>query len=432
MTDDFERFDWYDASLSLDGTPDDWSSIGSAGDPNGGQVLTWSSDTAVNAIPLCLVFAAGQTAAQPVLAIPALARALREVQLAGWARCCVHVPALWRPNDSVTAQVARLAPGLRVDYRNSAPGSGPELIVQGELLASHRDLAIAASETSACRQSETMGEAVAATRPLTIAEAQHQLRKKSRDLLAATAKPGDGIVTRYLNRPVSQLVTRLLLRWFGPVHPHAATVGTAIIAVGMFTCLLAIPGQTGLLLGALLFQTASMLDGVDGELARVTFRATPLGASLDSLVDAATNILFFVGVIANLYNEGDQATAAIALIALGGLVFGTIVLGINARRQRGVIDFNSVKQLVAPQHSRLMQALSWLTMRDFYAFAAAVLVAMGLVGPAVWTLLVVVAGWLVVVMKTLLFDDHGKGFIRQGSQELVACASMQSELQLTK
>lgn len=427
MTDDFQRFDVHDALLINDGTKDDWTPVGTVADRNDWEVPARSYRQVVNGVALCLVFAAGETAAQPVLAIPALARALREVQLAGWAQCSVYVPAPWRPNGSVAAQVARLAPGLRVDYRESAPDPGSELIVQGEQLASHRALAAAARESLVSRRSGMLCEAAAAGPSLTIAEAQQLLRIKSRDLLAKAAKSGDGIVTRHLNRPVSQALTRLLLRWCGPVHPNAATAGTAIIAAGMFAILLSVPGHTGLVLGALLFQAASMFDGVDGEIARVTFRATLQGASLDSLVDAVTNILFFVGVITNLSSQGDHTTAAMGLTALGGLVFGTVMLGLHARRQRGVIDFNSVKQLVAPQQSRMMQALTWLTMRDFYAFAAAVLIGLGLVGPAVWAFSVVVAGWLVVVLSTLLFGS-GKRFSRVVSRRLVAVQQRKSNL----
>ena len=51
-------------------------------------------------------------------------------------------------------------------------------------------------------------------------------------------------------------------------------------------------GKTGLILGGILFQAASVIDGVDGEMARATFRATDFGKTLDSAVDMATNFLF--------------------------------------------------------------------------------------------------------------------------------------------
>lgn len=428
MSHEFRRFDVDDASLVNGAAQDDWTPDHAVAGPNDGQRPASIVEQGPTDVMLCLVFAAGETAAQPVLAVLALARALREVRLAGWTQCSVYAPAKWRPSDTVAAQIARLAPGLHVEYRDSAPDPGFELIFQGEQLASDTDLTEAARTSLALRRAVKVNEIASANRWLTKDEARQLLREKSRELSANTAKPGDGIVTRYLNRPVSQALTRLLLHWFGPVHPNIATGGTAIIAAGMFACLLAIPGSAGLLLGALLFQAASMFDGVDGEIARATFRTSPLGASLDSLVDAATNILFFVGVIANLYNEGDQVTAAIALTALGGLVLGTVALGINARQQRGVIDFNSVKQLVASRRSRLMQALTWLTMRDFYAFAAAVLIGLGLVKLAVWAFFVVVSGWLVVVLPALVFRRRSKSLSSLVGQQLAGNTTAKSAL----
>ena len=356
-------------------------------------------------VPICLVFASGETASQLLLAVPVLARALRNVHLAGWAQCAVFAGPGWQPAAATAREIARLAPGLRVIYCDCAPPAGATLIVNGEELTLPHRLQAAAKGTSGAASRRMLGFP-----PLTVSAARELLRQKSRDLLAETAKPGDGIVTRYLNRPISQGLTRLLLRWFGAIDPNLASAGTAVIGLAMFACLLSYPGSTGLILGALLFQLASVFDGVDGEIARATFRATPRGASVDSLVDAATNILFFTGVVINLYSQGDRLTAATALVALGGLAFGTVLLGIAARRQHGGIDFNSVKQLVAPERSRVMQVLTWLTMRDFYAFAAAVLIVVGMVVPAVWAFAIMVAGWLVVVLYKLAPKGKAAGY----------------------
>ena len=70
-------------------------------------------------------------------------------------------------------------------------------------------------------------------------------------------------------------------------------------------------GKAGLILGAILFQAASVIDGVDGEMARATFRATDLGATLDSAVDMATNFLFVLGLTIHLGR--CAATMSIAL-----------------------------------------------------------------------------------------------------------------------
>ena len=406
MTEEQQSFDPGYAVVGGDDLSDAWATDAIFAAERDWQEPAGSIAVAV-AVPICLVFASGETASQRLLAVPVLARALRNVHLAGWAHCAVYAEPGWRPDAATAGEVARLAPGLCVTYRDWAPHFGTPLIINGEDLTPATDLQGAAGRARGTETIRMLGSA-----PLTVSAAQELLRQKSGDLLARTAKPGDGIVTRYLNRPISQGLTRLLLHWFGTIDPNLATAGTAVIAAVMFACLLYYPGSTGLILGALLFQAASMFDGVDGEIARATFRATPLGASVDSLVDAATNILFFAGVVINLYSQGDRLTAATAMMALGGLVLGTVLLGITARRQHGGIDFNSVKHLVAPERSRVMQVLTWLTMRDFYAFAAAVLIVLGLVVPAVWAFAIMVAGWLVVVLFKLAPKGKTPGYAR--------------------
>ena len=394
---------------------DMWVPARTCADDERNQDISGATDSFPDAVPLCVVFAAAQNATQRILAIPVLARALREVHLAGWTQCSVYVQPSWQPSAALLAEIARLAPGLRLVCRDTAPDPATIMVVNGERLPSQHALAAAARDFQASRASGQTGQRFAADARLTAGDAHKLLRAKSRELLDATAKPGDGIVTRYLNRPVSQWLTCSLLRMFGTIHPNVATAGTALIGAAMFACQLLLPGQTGLVLGAVMFQAASVFDGVDGEIARATFRATPLGATADSLVDAAVNILFFGGVIANLYNQGDPLTAGIGIMAIAGFVFGTVLLGYNARRHRGVIDFNSVKQLTGGQNSPVMQVLTWLTMRDFYAFAALVLIGFGFVVTAVWAFAIIVAGWLCVVCFKLAVRGSDKATVRIAS-----------------
>ncbi|MEJ7730085.1 MAG: CDP-alcohol phosphatidyltransferase family protein [Polyangiaceae bacterium] len=55
-------------------------------------------------------------------------------------------------------------------------------------------------------------------------------------------------------------------------------------------------GWLPVMVGAFLFQWASILDGVDGELARVRFQHSKLGQWLDTLSDDASNVLFYAGL----------------------------------------------------------------------------------------------------------------------------------------
>src|SRR3954463_14276987 len=118
------------------------------------------------------------------------------------------------------------------------------------------------------------------------------------EIVRATGKAGDGLVSRWLTRPISQRITMVMLA-IPVARPIHVTIFNALLALAMVPILLA-GGEPGLIVGGLLFQTASILDGVDGEMARATFRTSAEGATLDSAVDIATNLLFVSALTVHL------------------------------------------------------------------------------------------------------------------------------------
>lgn len=337
-----------------------------------------------------MLFSSIRTAEHCVAGVPAAARMARAVAEAGAARCTIAVPGGWAPSPDLRAEVARLAPGLAVAYAAEADAlrGGEGLALSGERLPDAAALAAAAVPLAAADPAQLRdGGGIAA------------LDAAARRIVAATGKPGDGLVSRHFNRPISQAFSRILLRW-PAIRPAHATWGTALLAAAMMLFLLR-GDNTGLVVGALLFQAASIFDGVDGEIARATFRASPQGARLDSLIDAATNIACIGGVAANLAMQGRHASAAAGLAGMVMVAFGMAVIGWRGNSGPG-LTFNAVKDHFAARRSRVMTWLTWLTMRDFYAAAGAVLIAAGLAGVAMVALAVVAAGWLVVVLAVML------------------------------
>jgi CDP-L-myo-inositol myo-inositolphosphotransferase len=107
-------------------------------------------------------------------------------------------------------------------------------------------------------------------------------------------KPTDGIVARVVLRRISGPMTRVLLRT--GMTPHLATVlaftvtlmAAGLIAVGDTWPMRA--GGVGVVLGC-------ALDGVDGELARVSGRVTRRGALLDTLLDRYADLAVVLGLV---------------------------------------------------------------------------------------------------------------------------------------
>lgn len=119
-------------------------------------------------------------------------------------------------------------------------------------------------------------------------------------LLAALASPSDGLVARYINRKCSRRLTTWLSHT--SVTPNQLTVASFLIA--MVAAVLFVLGQP--LWAGLTVQLASIVDGSDGELARLRLRRSALGALLDSLLDRYADglVLLAMGYYAYAVSPG--------------------------------------------------------------------------------------------------------------------------------
>ncbi len=332
-----------------------------------------------------------------VAGLPAIVRALHTLARARCSRALVIAPGLDSLPADVADEVARLAPEL--EWTPAAPDQDlSDLPAKTPVLPAEVLVAGTLPEPAGAARLEG-GQAALA--PMPEALSRRAMAAAAEQIIKATAKPGDGIVSRHINRPISQACSRLALRLFPRIQPLHATFGTAAIALAMTVALFS-GTQTGLVAGALLFQAASIFDGVDGEIARATFRSSPQGAALDSMVDALTNLACVAGVSWNLYCQGMQHAAAAGAAGLAAMALGLWVLGRRSRKSAEGMTFNALKDRLNRHPSRARQWLTWLTMRDFYALAGAVLIASGFAAFALYAFAVVAAGWLVVVLAMMM------------------------------
>ncbi len=141
-------------------------------------------------------------------------------------------------------------------------------------------------------------------------------RRAERTLVSLAArKPLDGPVSRLVNRRLSGPISLVLLR--AGVSPGAATVAAFLFALAAAAVLaLGVVWPAALVLGGILVQLASILDGVDGEIARASLRSSPFGGFLDSVLDRAADaaVLAALAIAAGL----DATTWALLAAALFG------------------------------------------------------------------------------------------------------------------
>ena len=102
--------------------------------------------------------------------------------------------------------------------------------------------------------------------------------------------PYDGLVSRYLNRRISRPIARLLA--YTPVTPNQVTVFSLGIAIASLVAFATGNPVTG----GLLAQAGSIIDGVDGDLARFAGRGSKFGSFFDAVVDRYSDSLVLLGL----------------------------------------------------------------------------------------------------------------------------------------
>src|SRR5438034_10241553 len=111
-------------------------------------------------------------------------------------------------------------------------------------------------------------------------------------------KSQDGIVSKFLNRPISRVITRLLLKL--PITPNACTILTFALAPVAFAFLVR-GDYTGFLAGTALFQLINILDGCDGEIARAKYLDSERGRRLDAFCGFVANLIFVLCLVVGLF-----------------------------------------------------------------------------------------------------------------------------------
>jgi hypothetical protein len=206
-------------------------------------------------------------------------------------------------------------------------------------------------------------------------------------LLRGSGKSRDGFVSRYLNRPISRTVSKLLLKT--PMTPNLWTLLITLFPVIGF--LLLIRGDyTGFVVGAALFQVHSILDGCDGEIARAKYLDSEKGPGLDAFGDLISLLLFSLGLGVGLFRvTGADVIASWIFLAEGVLCFLLIAnrLGPHAfdLLRRGPPAVASSEHDESLRHSggrvfgaRLTSLAFELTKRDVVFLSFLVLAALGL------------------------------------------------------
>lgn len=204
-------------------------------------------------------------------------------------------------------------------------------------------------------------------------------------LLRSLIKRGEGLASRYLERRISLAITRRLVAT--RITPNMMTLLSVSIGLGGAPFFLS-SSPAYQLPGALLFLAHSILDGCDGELARLKFLESQRGAVLDywgdNLVHAAVFTCMAIG--------WSFAVHAAWPLLLGALLV-TSSLGAAVVLFRQTVE-DQVPDAGAAAVSRLTERLSH---RDFIYLV----VALSAVGKAAWFVAVASVGTPIFLLLVL-------------------------------
>jgi len=205
--------------------------------------------------------------------------------------------------------------------------------------------------------------------------------RAERKLLEQLRGRHDGPIARYFNRPIS---TRISRRIAGTrITPNQVSLGA--LGVGLVCAAFAAVGGFGWwLVTGLLVQLASILDGVDGEIARLKFQGSLKGEWVDTICDNVSYVVFLIGLTIGAYRTGAPElfvwTGATAVVAS---FLGLTNINLYLARERSSGSARSVKYGYQDETkevtllTRVLRVLHYVGKRDMFSVVILLLAIFG-------------------------------------------------------
>ena len=158
-------------------------------------------------------------------------------------------------------------------------------------------------------------------------------------------KPTDGIFAR-MNRRVSIPISRQIIRF--PITPNMVSIFTLGVSFlsGLY---FAFGGYRNMLIGALLGLFASILDGCDGEVARLKLQESAFGCWLETICDYLYYLFMFTGMTIGLLRSSGMH---LYLVWGGLLLFGALASFLVTGWQRHRLAAGRPEQLLGIWHAQ--------------------------------------------------------------------------------
>lgn len=198
-------------------------------------------------------------------------------------------------------------------------------------------------------------------------------------LMVIGNKPQDGFMARNFDRHISQAVSRRLLNT--SVTPNMMTIFSSALGL-LGAAFFLVPSHAARLAGALLIWLHSVLDGCDGELARLRYQESAFGGDLDFWGDNLVHQALFSCLSIGFYREGLGVVSLVLGLAACAGSLGSAWLAYKKRvAQRQNPNPAPVRQTDITKNLSALE--DSLAARDFI-YLLVVLAAINLVYPFLW------------------------------------------------
>ena len=216
------------------------------------------------------------------------------------------------------------------------------------------------------------------------ADSPADLPRAETHLLASLVKDTEGFMSRHFERKISLAVSRRLAATH--VTPNAMTlvsIGIGIFGASFFLESSA-ASQTA---GALLFLLHSILDGCDGELARLKFQESRYGGLLDFWGDNVVHVAVFSAMAAGWSrSSGARWPLVLGALAVGGTLASAFL--VYFRTMAGSRKGPLYTSVATGPDTRLSRVADALSRRDFIYLV----LILSVFGKAAWFLVLTAVG----------------------------------------
>ena len=211
-------------------------------------------------------------------------------------------------------------------------------------------------------------------------------------LLRSTRSKTDGIIAQAINRRISNWITKWLIKT--PVTPNQISIFNVCL-MAFIAWLVSFGKPLNTMLGGILFQFASILDGCDGEVAQIKLKDSKFGALVDTLSDHVSYFIFIIGVTIGAFrNTNDPMmffiTGGSLIYLIFALKFGLLYIqkeGSGSLRDldQDIAALNHSKQTV--WYLKFFGLVHHLGRRDLFSFSGFIIMLWGNITLFYWGLM---------------------------------------------